>query len=103
MKRNNGITTNIAGCPQPDRGTIASAFFSFVCPRRWEDLKETDQPTVRKCGWCRESVTLYSSIKAAETAGATGLHCCVAIVDDSLVGSPRQRPRPNPKGGGHDV
>ena len=51
MKRNNGITTNIAGCPQPDRGTIASAFFSFVCPRRWEDLKETDQPTVRKCGW----------------------------------------------------
>jgi hypothetical protein len=36
----------------------ASRRLSFVCPRSWEGLAETDSPNVRTCDLCRERVYL---------------------------------------------
>jgi uncharacterized protein (TIGR02996 family) len=54
-----------------------AAAFRFVCPRRWDQLREMGYPYVRSCSACRRNVYFCASIEEArERAGADA---CVAI------------------------
>jgi hypothetical protein len=92
----NTQSPEIDGCAQTERGRIAKTFFSFVCPKKWDQLKETDDPSVRHCGWCKESVTMFETHQEAQAAGP-GLHC-VAIAEVRIMGSRRRRPEPKQAG-----
>jgi len=48
--------------------------FALVCDRHWESLEPTDDPGVRHCGECNQSVHFSDSAKVAEAHAAAG-HC----------------------------
>ena len=50
--------------------------FRFVCPRRWEGLTPTDEPTVRHCGQCDRQVYFCST--DAETIAHARVGNCIA-------------------------
>lgn len=51
--------------------------FDFVCPRQWESLGKTEDPSVRFCGVCSENVYLCDTPLEFVTQGNLGR--CVAI------------------------
>jgi uncharacterized protein (TIGR02996 family) len=52
-------------------------FFNYQCDRRWEDLKPTDDQTVRSCDTCQQGVHYCDTIMQAREHAWAG-HC-VAI------------------------
>jgi uncharacterized protein (TIGR02996 family) len=59
--------------------------FAFKCPKKWEQLKGTDNPRVRHCDTCEKQV--YFCLTLGEARERTRLGLCVAI-------SPALRPPP---------
>jgi uncharacterized protein (TIGR02996 family) len=55
----------------------ALRFFNYLCDRRWEDLKPTDDRAVRLCEGCKENVHYCDTIMQAREHAWAG-HC-VAI------------------------
>jgi uncharacterized protein (TIGR02996 family) len=60
-----------------DRKRIGPLRFEFVCDRRWEDLRATDDGTVRYCEGCAKNVHYCDTITAARDHAEQGL--CVAV------------------------
>ena len=58
--------------------------FRFECPKRWESLTLTDDPSVRRCGQCCETVKFCTSVVEAQQLAASSF--CVAV-DASLCWS----------------
>jgi uncharacterized protein (TIGR02996 family) len=52
------------------------------CPRRWELLQETAEPTVRRCGHCTRSVWFCWSVSETERALRTGQPVVQALAMD---------------------
>jgi uncharacterized protein (TIGR02996 family) len=48
--------------------------FSFLCDRRWEDLRPSDDRTVRFCDACRQNVHFCDTITEARSHASDG-HC----------------------------
>ena len=55
----------------------AVARFEFECPMRWDELPPTEQPSVRHCDRCDQSVYWFDTIKKAEKAARKGQ--CIAV------------------------
>jgi uncharacterized protein (TIGR02996 family) len=51
--------------------------WSFVCPMKWEQLAETDDPRTRVCGACRKEVRYCDRIDEAQAVVVRG--GCVAV------------------------
>jgi uncharacterized protein (TIGR02996 family) len=60
------------------RATIARcrapATFKFRCPKSWESLTSTDNPTVRACGACQQNVYFCSTLTQVRVH-ADAQHC----------------------------
>src|SRR5262249_36107296 len=54
--------------------------FAFKCPKRWEKLKGTDDPTVRHCDSCRKKVYYCHTIREAYDHAQKGDGVAVAEV-----------------------
>ena len=50
------------------------AGFQFQCPRQWENLKVTGEPTVRHCNACRKNVHYCCTLSEAQSHARQG-HC----------------------------
>jgi uncharacterized protein (TIGR02996 family) len=48
--------------------------FDYLCDRRWEDLRPTDDPAVRACDGCRQDVHYCDTIMEARQHAHAG-HC----------------------------
>lgn len=48
--------------------------FNYLCDRRWQDMQPTEQPAVRYCDSCRQSVHYCDTIMAARQHAGEG-HC----------------------------
>jgi uncharacterized protein (TIGR02996 family) len=59
--------------------------FEFECPKRWESLGATDDPAVRYCDSCRQSVYYAQTIEEAKRHAWIGR--CVAV----QLGLPRKK------------
>jgi hypothetical protein len=55
--------------------------FAFECPRSWDSLSPTEQPSVRHCDHCSQLVYLCADAEGAKLHGRVG-HC-VAVLRDS--------------------
>ncbi len=67
--------------------------WEFTCPKKWEQLTPTDDPTVRHCTACQKSVHYCETIsKAKETVWAGE---CV-VVDLQVLRRPGDLSRPEP-------
>jgi hypothetical protein len=55
--------------------------FAFECPRSWDSLSPTEQPSVRHCDHCSQLVYLCADAEGAKRHGRVG-HC-VAVRRDS--------------------
>jgi uncharacterized protein (TIGR02996 family) len=55
------------------------ALFAFKCPKQWEKLKGTDDPTVRLCDACQKEVYYCHTIREAFEHARQG--DCVAIAE----------------------
>lgn len=66
-----------------DRSRIENcdARFAFQCPKQWENLKGTDDPTVRHCDACQKKVHYCRTMREAYDHARQGN--CVAV--DSTV------------------
>lgn len=53
--------------------------FAFKCPKRWEQLRGTDDPTVRHCAACRKEVYYCHTVREAFDHARRG--DCVAIAE----------------------
>src|SRR5262245_38633654 len=53
--------------------------FAFKCPKQWEQLKGTDDPTVRHCDACRKEVYYCHTVREAFEHARHG--DCVAIAE----------------------
>ena len=62
---------------------IRNCQFAYRCHRRWERLRETDDPAVRFCRACRKPVFFCRT--EAELVHATALDRCVAIAFAKLL------------------
>jgi uncharacterized protein (TIGR02996 family) len=51
--------------------------WSFTCPMKWEQLRETDDPRTRVCGACRKEVRYCDRIDEAQAVAERG--GCVAV------------------------
>jgi uncharacterized protein (TIGR02996 family) len=51
--------------------------WKFVCPQRWDRLRETGQPSVRFCSACKRNVYFCASIDEARDRAGDGQ--CVAL------------------------
>ena len=56
---------------------ITNCEFKFKCPKKWDDLIITEDPKVRHCQQCDQSVTLCTSQKEFKKLTAKGN--CIAI------------------------
>src|SRR5262249_25749649 len=64
------------------------------CPRRWEQLRETDEPTVRRCGHCSRHVWYCWSVAEVAQAIRSGHPIVKALVmDRAEPGAAADRPR----------
>lgn len=68
------------------RPAIENCDFSYLCPKQWEKLEATDQPTVRFCENCQKNVHYCTTVREARDLASEG-HC-VAV-------DPRQPRRPD--------
>jgi hypothetical protein len=59
--------------------------FSFQCPKRWEQLRPTEDEAVRFCDQCRRQVFFCTSLEVAQTHAAVG--DCIAV-DPRLARQP---------------
>ena len=68
----------LENCPQKreqrDYQRIGPLRFEFVCDRRWEDLRATDDGAVRYCEGCEQNVHYCDTITAARDHAGQG-HC----------------------------
>src|SRR4051812_43774814 len=68
----------LENCPQKrqkrDYRRTGSLHFEFVCDRRWEDLRATDDAAVRYCEGCEQNVHYCDTITAARNHTLEG-HC----------------------------
>jgi uncharacterized protein (TIGR02996 family) len=69
----------IENCRRPPKAkkkvrTKPSKVFQFLCPLKWEDLRETDDRAVRFCDSCQEHVHYCDTITAARNH-ALERHC----------------------------
>jgi uncharacterized protein (TIGR02996 family) len=67
------------------------ALFEFRCPKLWENLKPTEERTVRFCDTCHNSVHFCDTIEVARQHAAEG-HC--VAVSAAAVRSPGDMPPP---------
>lgn len=51
--------------------------FQFECPKRWDRLKPTDDPSVRFCSTCKKNVHYCNTLQEAQAHAANGN--CVAL------------------------
>jgi len=58
--------------------TNCKAEFKFICPLRWEDLKDTDEAEVKFCETCRSPVLIATSAEAFEAMAKEG--ACIAVL-----------------------
>ena len=75
---------------------VGNCEFSFVCPRTWDGLQETGNPTVRFCAECRNEV--YLTLSREQFEENRRLRRCVAVPipasgrgEDTLLGLPSYR------------
>jgi uncharacterized protein (TIGR02996 family) len=53
---------------------VCESAFRFQCPKRWENLKGTDDPTVRHCEACEKKVHYCRTLPEAQSHARQG-HC----------------------------
>lgn len=83
-------------------GSLQLFRFDFLCDRRWEDMRPTDDATVRDCDGCGEGVHFCDSITVARQHARQG-HCVAIDLgvirrtgDLSPIHSLRSAGRPSP-------
>jgi uncharacterized protein (TIGR02996 family) len=62
---------------QVSRSPVEGCQFRFRCPKKWEQLKVTEEPAVRMCDTCKREVLYCKSIPEARRFIQLG--CCVAV------------------------
>jgi len=68
--------------------TISNCKFTFLCKKTWESLDETDNPDVRYCNGCKQSV--YFCHDENQLISAIQLKRCVAILVKDVAPQPRR-------------
>jgi hypothetical protein len=78
------VGRDIAGC--------AGVRWSFRCPRRWDDMAETDRAAERVCTTCRQVVVQVSDEASAERLARDGVCASVRIDDEGWEGEVAEPP-----------
>ena len=76
------LPTSVRNCGIPGPRAHPVIRFDYTCPRRWETLQPTDDPTVRRCDACARPVFRCDDLDTAEARARNG--DCIAV-DGSLA------------------
>lgn len=74
--------SKIENCPG-SAGRLKSAVLQFLCPKSWNQLKQTTRPSIRHCQSCRQDIELATTEADLERLSKTR-HC--VAVDDPVIG-----------------
>ena len=82
------LPTSVRNCGVPGPKAPPAVRFDYACPRRWETLQPTDDPTIRRCDACARPVFRCDDLDTAEARARNG--DCIAV-DSTLALQGRDR------------
>ena len=57
--------------------------YRYGCDSDWLRMEKTEDPKIRRCGFCEREIHLVSTAPELETANEN--NCCVAVYHDAIV------------------